>query len=76
MQDRFRLNFVYSFTYDFGIDYDTTSFAYCIPYTYSRLSKFVLECKTKYAACLKVQALCKSLSGLSMPLLTITDDTC
>jgi len=75
MQDRFRFNFVYSFTYDFLVEDDITSFAYCIPYTYSHLARFLQECKTKYPASFKVQILWNSLSGLKVPLVTITDDT-
>mgnify|MGYP002370946182 CR=1 FL=1 len=75
MQDRVRFNFVYSFTYDFGIEGDTTSFAYCVPYTYTRLNKFLHDCKAKFGNNFKLQAGWKSLSGLNVPLLTITDDS-
>ena len=49
-------------------------FSYCFPYTYSKLINFLnamhLECRPR--DCLKETMLCKSLSGVAVPLLTIT----
>jgi hypothetical protein len=49
-------------------------FAYCYPYSFSKLTSFVkqlhLDCAPR--DCLKETTLCKSLSGLTVPLLTIT----
>jgi murein tripeptide amidase MpaA len=75
MQVRLRLNYVYSFAYDFVVEDDTTSFAYCIPYTYSHLNKFIQDCKIKYSGWMKSLVLCKSLSGLNLPLLIISDES-
>lgn len=77
IQDRVRQNFVYSFTYDFSTEDDTTLFAYCVPYPYTRLIRVLQECRAKYGsnAHYSSQTLCKSLSGLSIPVLTITDET-
>jgi hypothetical protein len=49
-------------------------FAYCYPYSFSKLTGFLkqlnLDCSER--DCLKETILCKSLSGLSVPLMTIT----
>lgn len=58
-----------SFTYDFLQKDDTVYFAYCVPYTYTRLIKFLG--KIKYAK--KIEPL-KTLSGLYVPVLEITDE--
>lgn len=65
-----RIYYSLSFTLKFP-SRETLHFAYSIPYTYSDLLKF-LECigGSKY---LKREILCKSLSGVDVPLLTITD---
>ena len=64
-----------SFTFEFPHDYDDVYFAYGIPYSYSYLLKFIdslaeipvskhfLKCERKY----------ESVSGLSVPVLTITN---
>ena len=46
-------------------------FAYCIPYTYTRLWRLIdkIEKHPHY----KYEKLCNSLSGVEVPLLTITD---
>lgn len=51
------------------------SFAYCPPYTYSHLRNVILDLKRTHnceATVLTEQKLCSSLSGLEIPLLTIT----
>ena len=57
-----------SFSYDFSAPNDTVYFAYCIPYTYSRLLRFL----GKLGNSKKMPAM-KSLSGLGIPVLQITD---
>lgn len=47
-------------------------FAYCFPYTFSRLTAFLKQLSIDAADCVKETVLCKSLSGLPVPLLTIT----
>lgn len=59
----FSLSFEYEFTGG------PVHFAYSIPYTYSRLLRLLEELEPKATRSL----LCKSLSGLEVPLLTITD---
>ena len=62
-----RAYFCLSFEYEFTGG--PVHFAYSIPYTYSRLLGLLEELKGKVDR----NALCKSLSGLEVPLLTITD---
>lgn len=57
-----------SFSYDFSLVQDTVQFAYCIPYTYSKLNKFLTT-----LANFKQLTPLKSLSGLAIPVLSITD---
>lgn len=49
-------------------------FSFCFPYTYSKLLHFLqglhVDCQPR--DCLKETVLCKSLSGINVPLLTIT----
>ncbi len=53
---------------------DKIYFAYCYPYTVSKLTNFLkglhVDCKER--GCLKQSALCKDLSGFEVPLLTVT----
>lgn len=58
-----------SFTFDFTQKDDTVFFAYCIPYTYTRLTRFLGKIKH----CKKMQPL-KALSGLAIPVIEVTDD--
>jgi hypothetical protein len=58
-----------SFTYDFTQKDDTVFFAYCVPYTYTRLTRFI----SKIKHCKKMQPL-KTLSGLPIPVLEVTDE--
>jgi hypothetical protein len=57
-----------SFVYDFILPNDTIQFAYCVPYSYSKLLKLIPT--LAYA---KIMPSLKSLSGLSIPVLEITD---
>ena len=58
-----------SFSYDFSIPNDTVYFAYCIPYTYSRLLRFLNKLENN-----KKMPVMKSLSGLGIPVLEVTDE--
>lgn len=62
-----------SFEYTFEYDDDEVQFAYCVPYTYSHLLKFINQLTNKYgdSGYLKVSKLCNSLGALEVPLLTI-----
>lgn len=64
--------FTLSFTYDFQVDHDCTSFAFNIPYTYSMLTHFLHEIKPDNAFCHKF-ALASTLCGLECPGLVITN---
>ena len=57
-----------SFTYDFAVANDTVEFAYCIPYSYSRLLKLLPKLPNS-----NILPSLKSLSGLPIPALMITD---
>ena len=70
-----------SFTYDFEPPKAHTSqrtekvyFAYCFPYTFTKLHNFLKEVQVEFKDCDHYQEgiLCKSLSGLEVPILTIT----
>lgn len=64
-----------TFTYDLGKEpTDQIYFAYCLPYTFSKLTNFLRQLRDVARAqdCLKETTLCKSLSGLPVPLLTVT----
>ncbi len=58
-----------SFTYDFILPNDTVQFAYCIPYSYSKLLKLV----SSLSNC-KILPSLKSLSGLPIPVIQITEE--
>lgn len=58
-----------SFSYDFGTPNDIVHFAYCVPYTYSHLLKTVAALPSA-----KLIPGLKSLSGLTIPVLEVTDD--
>ena len=58
-----------SFSYDFAIPDDTVHFAYCIPYTYTRLIRFVARLDN----CKQMPSM-KTLSGLPIPVLEVTDE--
>lgn len=63
------------FTYTLGKEErDHILFAYCYPYSYSKLTAFLkqLHLDTQGKDCMKETLLCKSLSGLAVPLLTIS----
>lgn len=57
-----------SFSYEFVTPRDTVHFAYCIPYTYSRLLKLLTQLSN-----FKQLPPFRSLSGLAIPVLEITN---
>lgn len=59
-----------SFTYDFTTPNEIVYFAYCIPYSYSQLLKNLTTLPTS----VKNLPPLKSLSGLEIPFLEITDN--
>lgn len=61
------------FTYDFRLPQQKVEFAYCIPYSYSRLEKFVEELKQSHPKRIVCESLTDSLGGVSLPLLTISN---
>ena len=72
--------FQLSFDYDFQRPNDTVSFAYSVPFTFSRLQRDLAALASDHQEAypkrahqyLSASVLCKSLSGLEVPLLTIT----
>ena len=63
-----------TFSYTFTHPHSKVFFAYSIPYTYTRLCKLVRELSaTGGEMRVKREFLCKTLSGVEVPLLTVTD---
>lgn len=60
-----------SFSYDFKSADDTVYFAYCFPYTLTKLQNFLKGLQSDF---LRVETFFHSLTGISVPLLTITDN--
>lgn len=60
------------FTYNFEFKNDTVYFAYCVPYTFSRMQTHLKTLKATKQSILKEDRLCYSLSGLPVPILTVT----
>ena len=58
-----------TFSYDFDFISDTVHFAYCIPYSYTQLLKFLTTLSFG-----KALTPLKTLSGLPIPILQITDE--
>lgn len=58
-----------SFEYDFIMPNDTVQFAYCVPYSYTRLTKFLSNLPNA-----QMLPSFKSLSGLSIPVVQITNE--
>ena len=65
-----RVYYSLSFTFLFPTN-ESFRFAYSIPYTYTDLFKFLSELHNFFF--IKKEVLCKSLSGVDVPILTITD---
>ena len=74
--DPLLVRYYYNLSFEITLDAeeDKIYFAYCFNYTFSKQLNFLKnlqnECKTKN--CLKQTSLCKDLSGIKVPLLTIT----
>lgn len=73
-KERSKLFYEMSFTYDFRNKDDTVYFAYCLPYTYSKLQSFVksLHRLPNASSFLREDHFTSSLTGVSLPILTIT----
>lgn len=65
--------FVLSFTFDFS-SHSKTFFSYTFPYTFSDLEKLLKWVKKHKENHCKIENLCKSLSGLDIPVITITNN--
>lgn len=63
-------SYCYSYDYEFAYEDDKVFFAYCIPYTYSELLN---DLRTLPEELVKVETLGKTLCGLDIPILHITD---
>jgi hypothetical protein len=63
------------FKYDFTEPDQEVFFAYAIPYTYSKLERFIKRISTpQNKDILMVEKLCESLGGLNIPLLKISNN--
>eukprot|EP00826_Nyctotherus_ovalis_P039360 TRINITY_DN3783_c0_g2_i3.p1 TRINITY_DN3783_c0_g2~~TRINITY_DN3783_c0_g2_i3.p1 ORF type:complete len:826 (-),score=182.08 TRINITY_DN3783_c0_g2_i3:157-2634(-) len=60
-----------SFEYNFEYPEDVVSFAYAVPYTYTQLMELIKTLNPEYT---KKDILCKSLGGVQISLLTITEN--
>ncbi|CDW76600.1 UNKNOWN [Stylonychia lemnae] len=77
---RMRKYFQVSFEHDFQYENDKVQFSYSVPYSYSRLYNFLktinrehhLQIPETHNQFIKETQLCKSISGLEVPILTIT----
>ena len=67
-----RKNYVLSFAFAFDNDTDVYQFAYCFPYTYSRLENFLDELDKRNLECYKRELLCLTVQQRRVELLTIT----
>ena len=63
------------FDYDFKTDGEKVYICYCIPYTYTKLFKFLgtLQDQDNICEILREDILCRSESGVDVPLLTISN---
>ena len=64
-----------SFEYEFEYLEDDVYFAYCIPYSYSKLMTTLSLLKENTQDLIQEGRLCQSLSGVDVPVVTITDWT-
>lgn len=67
-----RKNYVLSFAFAFDNDTDVYQFAYCFPYTYSRLQNFLDELDGRNLECYKRELLCLTVQQRRVELITIT----
>lgn len=63
-----------SFTYSFPTPMEKVYFAYAIPYQYSQLNRLLAEIPPN-GIIIKRETLCRSLGGVEVPLLVVTDCT-
>ena len=70
--DRAKKYYELSFTYNFERANDTVYFAFCMPYTYSKLQNHIRNILKSPKQCVREERLCFSLSGLPVPVLTVT----
>ena len=68
-----RVYYSLTFVYKFLWEGDKVYFAYAVPYTFTRLVKVIREICTDHEDIIHQDILCKSLSGVEVPFLTITD---
>ncbi|EAR82912.1 zinc carboxypeptidase family protein (macronuclear) [Tetrahymena thermophila SB210] len=89
-KQNYRYNFLYdeddngkqpyqlSFEYEFLYENDTVWFAFCVPYTFTKLIKFLKETMKQHHSQNKdfitEEKLCQTMSGIDVPLLTVTDN--
>ena len=67
--------FTLSFEYRFEYCEDEVWFAHAVPYTYSDMQRSVAGMMTpENSKIMRTEILCKTLSGLPVPLMTITQD--
>ena len=65
-----------TFSYTFEYDRDCVFFSHFAPYSYSQLTSFLNSIPSQFPdheKFLRGNVLCKSLSGVSVPILTVTD---
>ncbi len=55
--------FTLSFSYDFQENFDEVYFAYCYPYTYTRLQRFLDDVQVKHSDKMRRKVLAKTLGG-------------
>ena len=65
--------YMLEFEYLFQFDQDDVYFSYCIPYSYSKLVYTLQVLKNNTEDIFQEGKLCSSLSGLDVPLLTVTN---
>ena len=66
-------NFQLQFKFNFTDKNQTVYFAYAVPYTYSKLEKFIKEVATDNPETVAIKRLCETLGGIDIPLLRITN---
>eukprot|EP00939_MAST-03C_sp_MAST-3C-sp1_P005554 g5554.t1 len=66
--------YTFTFTTDLPFDHDTVYFAYCYPYSYTDLQRYLLDLEKDpiRAECVRRRTLCSTLAGNSCDLITIT----
>ncbi|XP_001639517.2 cytosolic carboxypeptidase 6 [Nematostella vectensis] len=67
-----RKNYVLSFAFAFDNDTDVYQFAYCFPYTYSRLQGYLDDIERRSLSYFKREMLCLTVQQRRLDLLTIT----